>query len=426
MWRRHLAYAIAAGLLACSAVGPVTAQNEVTLVFRQNDTPLEAAGVKASVDVFNNENKRIKVRFETVPWRDARDQFIREAQAGGGPDVLQLAFVWTRDLARAGGLMNLDSFIKNSPPPNGIKDFVGLELGVNESSVYGIPWTVDTFAMVYRKDVFERAGIKRFPDTWEELQQVAAALSKPPNQYGFAFPAGSASGGGMWFLVNYYLWSNGYDVVRRNPGTGQWDVGIDEKILVETIQYFKAFFDKGTIPQSLIGVDSWADPVILRGLQQGTFAIGFMPPATLQAMLATDRTLPLMSAPIPRGRVRRISHLGGRTLAISRHTRYPAEAWEFLKYMASQRVFERYLKEQFPAQKSLLKEITFPAPFRGYQELLPQARTFYDYIVSPAPVGAMWDATNREFGAVYSGQKSAEQAARDLIAQIDGLVKQRK
>ncbi|NPV54227.1 MAG: sugar ABC transporter substrate-binding protein [Firmicutes bacterium] len=398
-------------------------QAKVNLVFRQSDSPGEVKGLKKAIDEFNQLHPDIQVRFETVPWSDSRDQFIRESVAGSGPDVLQLAFVWTRDLAKAGSLLKLNSLIKNDPLPNGIDDFVGLEMGQLDDGIYGIPWTVDTFAMVYRADILQKAGIKTFPDTWKDFQQTVIKLAESRGQPGFGFPAGSASGGGMWFLANYFLWSNGYDFVKRDTSSGVYKLGVDVENVADAIRYFKTFFDKGASPRSLIGVDSWADPTLLHGIQSGTYPIIFIPPATLRAILASNPELPLRSGLVPRGKVRRISHMGGRALGISVNTKHPKEAWELVKFLTSKNVFEKYYTEQFPAQRALLQQINFDPAFRGYAELLQYARSFNDYIVSPAPVGAMWDATNREFAAAFSGQKDPERAARDLLESIQKLLK---
>ena len=118
----------------------VTAQDDVvTLLFRQNDEPTQVQGLFDAIDRWNEANPNIQVEYETVPWADAQDQWVREVQAGGGPDVAQIAFVWTRDLAINELVTNLDPFIESSAPGAGIDDFLGTDLGIYEESVFGIP-----------------------------------------------------------------------------------------------------------------------------------------------------------------------------------------------------------------------------------------------------------------------------------------------
>jgi multiple sugar transport system substrate-binding protein len=125
----------------------------------------------------------------------------------------------------------------------------------------------------------------------------------------------------------------------------------------------------------------------------------------------------LATGPIPRGPETRISHLGGRTLVINPNSQHPEEAWEFLTYLVGAETFETYA--EFPAQQSLLAELEFAEGEEGYVEQLPHAITFYTYISSPLTVTFMADTATREFGAVFSGQKTTEQAAADLVAAID-------
>lgn len=396
----------------------------VQLTFRQNDPPAEVAGLMEAIADWNRENPGIQVRTENVPWADALNQFIREGQASGGPDVLQVAFVWTADLGRGELIMNLDDIVRRSPPGAGIDDFLGTDLGEVEGSLFGIPWTVDTFVMVYRPDLFAEVGVTAFPDTWEAFYRAVRDLTRDTtgdgriNQYGFGFPAGSASGGGMWFLANYYLWSNGSTFVEQRAD-GTWQIGTTASEVAETMRYFNRFFSEGLTPASLIGVSSWGDPELTGGLARGDLAIGFFAPQTFRAA-QSQSDLPLATAMIPRGSERRISHLGGRALAINANTKHPEESWQFLKYLISRNVFERY--EQFPAQETLLGELVFPEGEQGYADQLPHAITFKQYIESPAPVSGLWDATNREFGAVFSGQKSIDRAAADLLAAMERLL----
>ncbi len=403
-----------------------TAQDDVvTLLFRQNDEPTQVPGLFDAVDRWNEANPNIQVEYETVPWSDAQDQWVREVQAGGGPDVAQIAFVWTRDLAINNLVTNLDPFIESSPPGAGIEDFLGTDLGVYEDSIYGIPWSVDTFVIPYRPDFFEAAGIEAFPQDWESFYEVAAQLTQDTDgdgrtdQFGFCFPAGSGPTAGMWFLVNYYLWSRGEFFVEPTEDGSSWQVGVTAESVQGAMDYYNRFFEEGITPQSLIAVTSWGDPELVGGIGRGDCAMGFMPPATFRAAIAQSDA-PLATGPIPQGPEGRISHLGGRTLVLNPNTEYPEEAWEFLKYLASANTFESYT--EYPAQQSLLSELEFPEAEQGYVEQLPFAITFSQYILSPSPVSAMWDAVNREFAAVYSGQKASEQAAVDLVDTMNEIL----
>jgi multiple sugar transport system substrate-binding protein len=160
-------------------------------------------------------------------------------------------------------------------------------------------------------------------------------------------------------------------------------------------------------------------------LARGTCAITNFRLATFR-LAAKQSPLPIKMALEPRGSVKRASHLGGRTLTINPNTKFPQQSWEFLKYLASSETFKTY--NQFPAQKALLAEVQarLPEAEKAYAEQLTYGTSFRDYIFSGANVNGMWAATNREFGAVFSGQKTVEQASADLVKAFSTLLAEGK
>jgi len=425
-----LSLSAAGSVLAAAATPPQAAAKKVELLFRQGDPPGEVEGLVKAVDAWNAAHPNIQVKFETVPWKDAQAQLVREIQAGGGPDVAQVAFVWTADLGKSGLLTDLVPFIKASPPGKGLQDFLATELGTVGDKIYGLPWTVDTATMVYRPDLLEKAGISRFPDTWEDLARAAKRLtldtkgSGRTDQYGFCWPAGSGPDGATWFLVNAYLWSNGKSFMKQDAG-GKWEVGVSPQDVAGVMRYFKSFFTEKVTPESLIAVSWEGDPEMVGSLARGTCAITNFRLATFR-LAAKQSPQPIKMTLEPKGSVKRASHLGGRTLAINPNTKSPQESWEFLKYLASSETFKTY--NQFPAQKALLAEVQarLPEAEKAYAEQLTYGTSFRDYIFSGANVNGMWAATNREFGAVFSGQKTIEQGGADLIKAMNALLAEGK
>ena len=414
-WSRLTTTAMLMASIFCASGG--YAQETIQLTFRQFDPPTEIEGLVKAVDGWNAANPNIQVKLETMAGGDTLAQLAREVPAGGGPDIQQMAFVWTRDLARSGLVADLTDLIAANPPGAGIDDFLATELATLDGKVYGVPWTADTFAMAYRPDLLEAAGVT-FPDTWDELATAAKTLSNGDGQYGFCFPAGSAPDSGMWTLFNYYLWSNGSTLVDETS-PGKWEIVATQADLVAAMDYFNGFFTAGATPESLITVNSWGDPELVGALGRGDCAITVFPPQTFRAAEAQSEVA-LQTAKIPQGSAKRISHLGGRALGINPNSEHPAEAWEFLRYLVGTQTFETY--NQYPAQNSLLTALDFPEAEQGYVDMLPLAQTFERYISSPIAVSSMTALINQEFGAVYSGQRSSAEASQAILDELQVLL----
>ena len=423
-WTRQLATLVLTTVLA---VASAAAQNTVNLTFRFNDT--EEKEMRAALDQFEKLNPAIKVTLQRIGWRDARDQFLREAAVGQGPDVVHMAQVWVKEMGQAGALLPLNDVMQKAPLANGFGDFMAQELAQGKDGrVYGLPWTTDTWAMVYRTDLLKEAGITKLPDTWAELHDASAQVKKRTGKTGFGFPEGGSASGAIWFLANYYWWSNGKAMVVQKPD-GTFGMNLTVADIADSMRYFKSFLTEGHNPTSNLSASDAHDPAILQALVTGQQAIGTMPPNTYKQVLDTyaaahpGAPLPFVSGPFPKGSVTRTSNIGGRMLGINVNSKHPAEAWKLIQYLASEPIFTQYYTTQFPAQRSLLKKVNWSPELKGFAEQLGYARTWGAYSDGPAPIGAMWNATGRAFSAALSGQRSEQDAAQELLQSVGKLMK---
>ena len=93
-----------------------------------------------------------------------------------------------------------------------------------KGDLLAIPVAADCRCMFYRTDLFEKAGIKEPPKTWDELVDAAKTLNAPPDIYGYGTP-----GKGDPALREYsdYLWEAGGDFLEGGlaPSAPAWNKG---------------------------------------------------------------------------------------------------------------------------------------------------------------------------------------------------------
>lgn len=410
---------LSAALLAGTAL---SAQAESVLKFRFNDS--ERKEMRAALDEFEAANPDIKVELQTISWKDARDQFLREAAVGQGPDVVHIAFVWTKEMAEAGVVKAIDELTQYGEFANGFEDFIATDLTEYNGKAYGVPWSADTWAMVYRTDVLEEAGVAELPKTWSELKAASAAVKEKTGNNGFAFPGASQ----VWFPVNYYLWSNDKGFVVED-GNGGYKLGVTKDDVVEAMKYFKSFIEDGEAPQSIVTIDQPHDPSLLQALLSGKQAMALMPTNTYRQLLSAyeeanaGKPVPFTSGPMMAGTNSPQTHLGGRTLVVNENTANPEDAWKLVQFLTSAHLFEKYYTNQFPAQKSLLSQIEYRPEEIGFStQLANYTRTWGAYAESKAQLGQMWNTTSRAFAAALSGQKTADVAAEELLAELSRMI----
>ncbi|MEM5502955.1 sugar ABC transporter substrate-binding protein [Ahrensia kielensis] len=415
---------IKAGLISATLLTStgLSAHAESVLKFRFNDGEREE--MRAALDEFEAANPDIKVELQTISWKDARDQFLREAAVGQGPDVAHIAFVWTKEMAEAGVVKAIEDLTQYGEFANGFDDFIATDLTQYNGKAYGVPWSADTWAMVYRTDLLEQAGIEELPKTWNELKAASTAVKQTTSNSGFSFPGASQ----IWFPVNYYLWSNDKGFIVED-GNGGYKLGVTKEDVVDAMNYFKSFIDDGEAPSSIVTIDQPHDPSILQALLDGQQAMAVMPTNTYRQLLSAfeeanpGEPVPFMSGPMMAGTGEPKTHLGGRTLVVNENTANPEDAWKLVQFLTSAQLFEKYYTNQFPAQKSLLSEIEYRPEEKGFStQLANYTRTWGPYAESKAQLGQMWNVTSRAFSASLSGQKTSEVSAEELIAEISRMI----
>ena len=99
---------------------------DIEISFRFNDAGQKE--MRAAVDEFERINPGIKVDLQRIAWGSAREQFLREAAVGEGPDVVHIAQVWTRSMGESGALYDMNGLIDKHGVGIGWSDFISADL----------------------------------------------------------------------------------------------------------------------------------------------------------------------------------------------------------------------------------------------------------------------------------------------------------
>ncbi|MBK0331496.1 extracellular solute-binding protein [Brachybacterium sp. MASK1Z-5] len=401
---------LAAGLAALPLAGCAGGRGEGRRVFRQFDPADQATGLAKAVKAWNTEHPDYTVTMETLSPNNPQ-QFAREANAGSGPDIAQLAFTDVSFMAEPRILTPLDRLM-SSAPAEGQEDLLATDMTTYDRQSWAIPWTADTMALVFRPDVLEKSGVADTPEDWEELAEVSARITKDSggDVSGFVFPAAAQYSSAQWFPINYYLWAHGSQLIRADGES--WEVAVDEQQLADAMTYFNTFFTERITPAAMQAVTDYGDPSIVGALGEGSCAMTFMPPTAFRAARESIDA-ELMTAPMPCGLVDGATHLGGRALGINANCEEPEAAWAFVSHLLSPETFELY--PQYPASAATLDRVDVDPSERGFTKQLPHAESFARYADAPITIASLQEQVNQQFSAVYSGQSEPEDASHKLL-----------
>jgi len=182
--KRSVACAAAAGLTltaGCAGAGSLGAsENEVTIALVSNSQMTDAQ--KLSTE-FEAANPGTKLKFITLSGNQARAKITMSTAMGGSEfDVVMISNFETPQWAKDGWLRSLSDYAKNTPGYDE-NDFIpSLRDSLSyEGNMYSVPFYGESSFLMYRKDLFEQAGItvNQAPDyqpQWQEVAQWAEKL----------------------------------------------------------------------------------------------------------------------------------------------------------------------------------------------------------------------------------------------------------
>lgn len=165
------------------------------------------------------------IKYTQIPAASYRDTLISAIAAGTGPDVFEIG---NRDLAQwksvitpvpAADAATFSLTTLQSEFPSVVtQDFV------SGGQIYALPFSIDTLAMIYNKDLFDTAGIATLPKTWTDFDNNITKL-RTINSAGQLTQAAVALGGSTESITNapdivfLLMMQNGTSMVSTDGST---------------------------------------------------------------------------------------------------------------------------------------------------------------------------------------------------------------
>lgn len=183
--KRWAALTAAAGLtltaVGCSGAGSLGASgDQVTIALVSNSQMTDAQQLSSD---FEKKNPGTKLKFVTLSENQARAKITMSAAMGGSEfDVVMISNFETPQWARDGWLVNLSDYIENTPGYDPDDFIPSLRESLSyEGDMYSVPFYGESSFLMYRKDLFEQAGIEvnqdpNYQPQWQEVADWARKL----------------------------------------------------------------------------------------------------------------------------------------------------------------------------------------------------------------------------------------------------------
>lgn len=356
------------------------------------------------------DNPDLDLELTLVPADEYRTKLQAAIAAGTGPDVAQLYTEAQAQFIDGGAF---------APVPDGLVepgDFFGgaWDSGVVDGVAYSVPWYAYTYALVYRSDIAETAGVEA-PATWDETVPFFSALQDAGAGHGLGADVGWDVYNGQ--NIGVYTWQAGGELLSAD-GT-EWTLDTPE--MVDALEYNASYFTSGVASLDGPGfLDS--QPYFVEGktaaMITGPWVIGSLDGVAGEEGWTASH---VATVPVPAGAGGNIGAIAGGSWGVLADSDNPEAAWKLIRELSAPATqvaqFEAYAS--LPAVESawddpaIADQPLLTAFFTGLQN----TRTF-PQVASWAEVATQLGA---EIEAVAKGVKTAEQAAADIQAFADAL-----
>lgn len=209
--------------------------------------------LEKGIENFEANNPGCTVELEYYKYDEMDTKYMSDYQAGVGHDVLITTSMLFPQHFQVGDLLDMQPYIKEWEQSE-VDEFAWnpvWDICSDEGGLYGIPLGLHIRGMIYRKDLFEQAGLDPDspPKTLDELLAYAQKLNNPDeNVYGLGMYLGTERAN-LECSFYPFLWANGGEI---------WDAETKEAIFadetgVKTGQFVKDLVTKhGVTPQFAI------------------------------------------------------------------------------------------------------------------------------------------------------------------------------
>ena len=183
---------------------------------------------------------------KVVKEGDPGNEFYQAVASGTAPDLVNCSFTMMDSYITSGILEPLNQYTDEWDEwGNFTKEYV--DMFTKDGKVYGVPNQVAPMLFGYNKALFEEAGIKEPPKTWDEAVEVAKKINDPDNQV-----AGYATLAAEWteWFFQYYVWQAGGDLTKENED-GTAELTFTDPAVIKAAEYYQKLKSEGVLQSDL-------------------------------------------------------------------------------------------------------------------------------------------------------------------------------
>lgn len=327
-----LAVALTVGLIGCNTASDSSSTDNngvVTLTLMTHYSQQQEKELKKYIDQWNKEHPNIQVKHKSVAdFSKLLPTIMAQQTSGQQADILHIYSLWGGQLAKSNVLAQPPADVKSDIEAN--YPSAAIKGATVDGKLLGYPTEVQTYALYYNKKLLKDAGFTNPPSTWDELYQVAKAVTKRKNGKivveGFGLKSSTVTAG----VVHPYL-SLLYTAGGRLINEDGTKAELDSEAGLKTLEFQKKLIKEKLSDLSFDVAKGFPSERVAMTINASWWQ------GTLKAVMK-DNFENIGVAPIPspdgksKGSVSYSFFYG-----VNSKSKHQEEAWEFLKWLNSQK-----------------------------------------------------------------------------------------
>lgn len=336
---------------ACAPITDGSAKGEKLSVWIMEGTNPDATPFFKELGAEFEKQTGAELDVQFVAWADAQQKFNNAIGGGTTPDVAETGTTWTPGFADAGALTDIDACVDEAGVREDLVDSLE-EAGTYEDSLYGMPWYAGVRSIIYRKDVFKKAGVEP-PESWDELVDVANKVKKAaPDMLPFPVAGDSEYG------ADPFIWGAGGEIATEEDG--QWTSHVDSDEAREGIEFYTGLDTEHGF--SSAAARTWDETGLSDAFARGEASMIISGSWTPGALVEANPELKgkIGAFPIPgKDEGMSPSFVGGSHLSVFNTADNPDLAWTFVQMMTTGEFAQKWGEQTgyFPGTEPLLDKV---------------------------------------------------------------------
>jgi len=401
----HSALRVNACLLAMLVIsGSVSAATQINALF-MTQAAYSESDIRAMTQAFEKAHPDVKVNLEFVPYEALHDKIVAARGAGGnGYDVVLFDAIWPAEFSRFDLPQDVSSRIAADERE---KIFPGaMNTVVYQGKTLGMPWILDTKYLYYNKAMLDKAGIKTPPASWQQVMDDAKVLKdKGIVKYPLVWSWSQAEA----LVCDYTTLVSGFGGSFYQNGK----LDFSTPASLKAVTLMKTSLDQGlSNPASREYLEEDVRKAFSNG--DAAFALNWtymynMANDPKQSKVAGDVGI----VPAPGDTPDKPGAVNGSMgLGIAKASQHPEEAWQYIHYLTSQPVQDKYAKLSLPVWKASYQD---PAVAKGQESLIAAADKSLNVMLSrpeTADYSRLSNTLQQQLQSVLQGKATPDVALK--------------